>query len=274
MKLAFTVKVPEKSESFKDFEGKVEYLAKIGYDGVELAIRDPKEINAEKVKKIIDNFGLKVPTISTGEAYTTDGLSLSNAKPERATNAAKRIKSQIKLAAKFNSKVTIGLIRGKLDELRPEKSQRSFFTTMNTCDTWAGENNVYLLLEPLNRYETNFINTIEEADAFILKSELKNTRILADTFHMNIEEKSIDDTIFNYWYHISHVHIADNNRLAPGMGHLDFKTIFHVLKIIDVGCEKFITAEIILEPSFETAAWLALNYLKNIMLSLGGADEK
>lgn len=271
MKLAFTMKVPEKSDDFKDFEEKVKYLAKIGYDGVELAIRDPKNIDAEKVKKLIDDLRLKVPTISTGEAYIKDGLSLSGAKKKIRTRAVNRIKNQIEFAAGFGACVTIGLIRGWLDKESQYDSEERFTDSVYQCSEFAEKNKVNLLLEPLNRYETDFINTLEEADDFIYNFSIKNLFILADTYHMNIEEKSVSSSILKNEELIRHVHAADNNRLAPGQGHLNFKMIFWALR--EINYQRFITAEILLKPSFEIAAFQTMDFLKSI-IDLGGKNAK
>lgn len=264
MKLAFTVKVPEKSEDFKNFEEKVTYLAKIGYDGVELAIRDPKKIDAEKVKKLIDDFKMKVPTIATGEAYVRKSISLASVSDLMRNSAIERIKNQIELAAKFSSYVTIGLIRGQLNKRCWEESKKGFTDAMLECAEFAKNKDVNLLLEPLNRYETNFLNTIEEARNFIAELNADNVFILADTYHMNIEEKSMTDEFVATRNLIAHIHIADNNRLAPGQGHINFLLIFCVLKQI-INYNGFITAEIILKPDFKTAAMQTIDFLKRLL---------
>lgn len=274
MKLAFTVRVPEKTECLRDFYFKVKYLAELGYDGVELAVRDPKKINVKKVKEIIDNFGMKVPTISTGEAYTKDGLSLSDIGPGSLeyVEAIERIKGQVDFAANFNSRVTIGLVRGWFNEKYRDTSIRVFSNAVHICAQFAKEQNIVLLIEPLNRYETNFINTLQEAKNFISELKTDNVYILADTYHMNIEEKSITGSIIENKGLISHIHFADNNRLAPGQGHIDFLTILQTLKKINY--KGFITTEINLKPDFETAAFKTIKYLQPMINFWRDANEK
>lgn len=261
MKLAFVVKVPEKAENFKDFKEEVKYLAELGYNGAELAVRDPKKVDIEKVKKIIDDFKMKVPTISTGEAYVKEMLSLSSLSNLLRQEAIERIKNQIKLAANFKSRVTIGLIRGELSKKSWDESKTRFTDALLECAEFAKKRKVNLLLEPLNRYEANFINTLQEAKDFISKLKTDNVYILADTFHMNIEEISITDSIIENKELISHIHFADNNRLAPGQGHIDFPKIVQTLKKI-INYQGFVTAEIFLKPDFKKAAELTINYLK------------
>jgi len=261
IKLAFVVKAPEKAENFEDFKEKVKYLAELGYNGVELAIRDPKKVDIKKVKNIIDDFGMKVPTISTGKAYTKDELSLSSLNEQIRQKAIIRIKDQINFAASFKARVTIGLVRGWINERFSEKSKTRFFYALLECAEFAKKRRVNLLLEPLNRYETNFINTLKEAKKFISELKTDNIYILADTFHMNIEETSVTDSIIKNKELISHIHFADNNRLAPGQGHIDFPKIVQTLKKI-INYQGFVTAEILLKPDFKKAAELTINYLK------------
>jgi len=85
---------------------------------------------------------------------------------------------------------------------------------------------------------------------------------MADTFHMNIEEKSIYDRIIRADGYLEHIHFADSNRLAPGQGHIDFKQIIHALRQINYN--SFITAEILPIPNQYDAAKLTSDYLKSI----------
>ena len=92
MKLAFVVPL---GKNLKDFSLKIKKVAKLGYQGVELAVQDPKKINVVRVKEIIARAGLVVPTIATGSAYIKEGLSLSSSKKRVRSRAIERIKNQI-----------------------------------------------------------------------------------------------------------------------------------------------------------------------------------
>lgn len=86
---------------------------------------------------------------------------------------------------------------------------------------------------------------------------------MGDTFHMNIEEQSIYDAIKNARRYLAHFHLADNNRLAPGQGHLDFKKIIKALK--EIGYKGFVSAEILPKPDQYTAAKLAIEHIKSLI---------
>jgi sugar phosphate isomerase/epimerase len=122
-------------------------------------------------------------------------------------------------------------------------------------------------LEPINRYETNIFNTLEETANFLedKKSifDLERIGILADSFHMNIEEPIILDSINKYYDFIKHIHFADSNRWAPGYGHINFREIVKFLE--QKSYKDFISFEMLpLPENPEFSARKALEYIKNI----------
>lgn len=94
----------------------------------------------------------------------------------------------------------------------------------------AKDENVSLMVEPLNRYSTPYCCTLSDAIPLIKKCD--GFELMLDTFHMNIEEDSFEQTILNSQPNLSHMHFADNNRKMPGFGHIDFDTIVKSLKMI------------------------------------------
>jgi sugar phosphate isomerase/epimerase len=89
---------------------------------------------------------------------------------------------------------------------------------------------VYLILEPINRYETHFINRLEQAVEIVEAVGREHVQVMADFFHMSIEEANIASSVEAASKHIVHIHLADSNRLLPGHGHTDFRKSFQVLK--------------------------------------------
>jgi len=123
---------------------------------------------------------------------------------------------------------------------------------------------VRLTLEPVNRYESNFINTLQEGAEFIDRIGVSNIGLLADTFHMNIEEVSIYESIRQSKNYITHVHFADSNRWAPGYGHLDFQKIVETLK--EINYQGYISAEILPLPDQDSAAEMTIKTLNQVKL--------
>ena len=106
----------------------------------------------------------------------------------------------------------------------------------------AAANNTLAILEPLNRYETHFINRLEQAVEIVQAAgDPPGLKIMADFFHMNIEELHIEESIRAAGDYIAHVHLADSIRWLPGYGHLDFKPGFQALA--DIGFDKYMALE-------------------------------
>ena len=247
----------------EDFERSVKTVADLGFDGAELAIRNPKDLKVEDVINIIKENNLEVPAIGTGQAYGEEGLSFSD--PDEAVRkmAVDRIKDQIIFASHFGAQVIIGLIRGIIKE-NVDKTEAEEWTIdcLRKCTEFAKEYNIGLTLEPVNRYESNFINTLNEGIEFIKRVGASNLGLLADTFHMNIEEVSIYESIVQAKDYITHVHFADSNRWAPGCGHLDFTKIVHTLK--KIGYQGYVSAEILPFPDPDSCARFTAEHLNKI----------
>ena len=241
----------------------IKKVANLGFDGAELAVRNPKDLKVENVIKIIKENNLEVPAIGTGQAYGEEGLSFSD--PDEAIRkiAVKRINNQIIFASHFNAQVIIGLIRGEIKEgVDREKAEEWTIDCLRKCTEFAKEYNIQLTLEPVNRYESNFINTLSEGIEFIKRVSVSNLGLLADTFHMNIEEVSIYSSIIQAKDYISHVHFADSNRWAPGCGHLDFAKIVQTFKKISY--QGYVSAEILPLPDPDSCARLTAKTLDKL----------
>ena len=127
----------------------------------------------------------------------------------------------------------------------------------------ARRRDLYLLLEPVNRYETDYMNTLTHAAGIAEEAHHSHLGISADFFHMQIEELNIQESINKAGKWIKHVHVAENTRVEPGPGSLDFKPGFRALK--NVGYDKYIEIEA-RSLSGEAAVVLpkAIAYLKNL----------
>lgn len=233
------------------WESAVAHLASLGYDGVELAIRDPAEVDIGRVEAVVREAGLVVPALGTGQAYLRDGLSLSHTDPQVRRAAAERVAGHIRAAARLGSLVIIGLLRGRTDGGRQATLARFLEGMRPVLDAAAGAG-VRVVIEPINRYETDFLPTVEDTLSVIETSGAPHLGVLADTFHMNIEEATIEAALAAAGPRLWHVHTADSNRWAPGYGHLDFRAI--VATLARLGYGGFLSAEILPKPDPEEAA--------------------
>jgi sugar phosphate isomerase/epimerase len=262
MKLSLVVSVEETSFDAVavrgGWESAVRRLAELGYDGVELAIRDAAAIDAGRLEAAAREAGLEVPALGTGQAYLRDGLSLSSSDATARRVAADRAIGHVRLAARLGSLVIIGLLRGRVADGREATAARCLEGLRPVLDA-AASAAVRLVIEPINRYETDFLVTVGETLAFIEASGAPHLGVLADTFHMNIEEASIEGALQEAGDQLWHVHTADSNRWAPGFGHLDFPAI--VSALAGLGYQGFLSAEVLPKPDPETAARQTLRTL-------------
>jgi sugar phosphate isomerase/epimerase len=246
-----------------DFEAGVAKVAGWGYDGVEPAIRDPALVDAEELEGLVSNLGLMVPAIGTGQAWGEEGLSLTSDDPSERAAAIQRIRSHVPLAARLDATIILGLIRGITPEGQThERSMNYLIEAIRECAAVATETGVRFALEPLNRYETDLVHTVAEGMDLIDEVGADNFGLLLDTFHMNIEEAVIEDSIRSCGDRIFHFHVADSNRWHPGAGHLDFGSILEALSA--TGYQGFVSGEFMPLPDADTAAERSVTYLRNI----------
>jgi len=245
------------------FEENLCLIADLGYDGVELAVRDPSLVDAAGIPSLVTGFGLHVPAIGTGQAYLEERLSFANPDPAVRRDAVDRIKQQVEFAKKLGAQVIIGLIRGtcqQRDELADALDRVG--ECLLECGAYGTQHGVRLVVEPLNRYETTLLNSIGETVEFLERIRADNIGILADSFHMNIEEPSIEESLVRAGDRVTHVHVADSNREAPGHGHIDFRGLADTLA--KIGYDGFYSAEILPEPDGKTAIADAIVHMRSL----------
>jgi sugar phosphate isomerase/epimerase len=246
-----------------DFESNVAKIANWGYDGVELAIRDPKLVDAGELVHVVLARGLEVPAIGTGQAWGEEGLSFTDPDPAVRAAAIERIKSHIPLAARFNAVVILGLIRGITPKGQSHQRSMAYLVdALRECAAAAAPEGVRFALEPLNRYETDLIHTVTDGLDLIERVGAGNFGLLLDTFHMNIEDPVIEDAIRACGDRIFHFHVADSNRWHPGAGHLDFKSILDTL--FATGYQGYVSGEFMPLPDADTSAQRSIDYLRRI----------
>jgi sugar phosphate isomerase/epimerase len=252
-----------------DFEANLTKIAGWGYDGVELAIRDPSLVDADELERILAIHRLRVPAIGTGQAWGEERLSFTSDDLSVRIAAVERVIKHIPLAKRLNALIIIGLIRGITPTGSTHVQSMGFIiNSLQECCALAQNQGVRLVLEPINRYETDLIHNVVEGMSLLEQVGYSNLGLLLDTFHMNIEEKSIDESIRLCGKHIFHFHVADSNRWHPGAGHLDFTSILETL--VSTGYEGFISGEFMPQPDADTSARQNIAFLRQLEQSIKG----
>ena len=266
MKLALVVSIDETSFDAVAVRGSwadgVRMAATLGYEGVELAIRDPRTVDGQAIERTLRDSGLVTPAIGTGQAFLKEGLSLSDPDEGIRARAIERMEAHIHFAARFGAAVIIGLLRGRISGGRAATHAR-LDASLRALLPVAEREKVSILFEPINRYETDFLARVEDVLAVVDRMGSPALGVLADTFHMNIEEASIEKALRLAGQRLRLVHAADSNRLAPGWGHLDFTSIVGTLR--DIGYRGFLSAEILPRPDPLAAARQTIAHLRPLL---------
>ena len=267
MKLSIVLSTQPASFQAATFKGDLETnlrsIAALGYDGVELAIRDPQQTDYGKLERLAGQCGLAVPAIGTGQAWGEEGLSFTDPDASIRQAAIERIKSHIPGAARFHAVIIIGLLRGIVKPgVEAGQAMDWLVHALSECCSAARPHGVRLALEPINRYETSLINNITQGLDLIERLGMENFGLLLDTFHMNIEEPGMEAGIQKCGERIFHFHVADSNRWAPGSGHLDFKSILAALS--RTGYRGYVSGEFLPIPDAATSARQGIDCLRRV----------
>lgn len=222
---------------------KLDNLAQYGYEGVEFwgaQFIDTdgggmRKQRVAEVQRLTENHSVKASTICAGYR----GALLDADRRER-DRAMQDIETLLYAAGEIGAVgvIVVPLFGGpRISDLAPYASAVELETELlckllEPLSATAAKAGSYILLEPLNRYETHFINRLEQAAAICRRVGGSHLKLMADFFHMNIEERDIPQAIRQAKDYVAHVHLADSTRLLPGYGHTDFRSGFAALKEI------------------------------------------
>lgn len=216
-----------------------ERLKRCGYDGIELSA-EPYG-NFENIKEVIQKYDLICTSLCGIYPLERD---MSSDDPKVRKNAVKYIKDSIDMAVYMKCKTLI-VVPSAVGKNKPDSTyfkawENSKEGLMEAAD-YAEKKGVYLALEAINRFETFLINQIEKSIKMVEELKHPNVKLMADLFHMNIEERDIVKALEAAAKYLIHVHLADNTREPPGMGHTDFCKVFNTLQ--KIGYTDYLTME-------------------------------
>jgi sugar phosphate isomerase/epimerase len=248
--------------------------ARLGYDGVELHLLRADQVDPVDTQKRMNEHGLTLVTIGTGMAAKVEGLTFADPNPEVRRQAVLRVKEHIPLAAALGSGITIASVMGRLgdDSLQRPRRRAAALSCLAECCNAAASAGITIFLEALNRYESDYLNKLEDTLSVITELETHNLKLLADTFHMNIEEADLSASLHRAGPHLGLVHFVDSNREAPGHGHLDMVRVMKTLK--EINYQGFLSFEILPLPNPQQAAEDALSFARRILSILSSPDTR
>ena len=227
--------------------------ARLGFDAVEVFPSAPDAIDPAHLRGLLEQHGLALAAVGTGAGWVIRHLTLTHADPAIRRQATDFIRSIIDLAGPFGAPGIIGSMQGRWGESVDRNTALGWLSeALDDLGEHAKSFGVPLLYEPLNRYETNLINTVGDGVRLLESLATRNVRLLADLFHMNIEEADLGEAIRAGGPHVGHLHFVDSNRRPAGNGHLDYPPIVAALEAI--GYAGFASAEALPYPDPDAAA--------------------
>ena len=233
----------------------IKKVKEMGYDILEVAVENKDLIDWPSLKKLAKEAGIKI-TISGAFGPDRD---ISSTDPAVRKNGLSYIIDCVKIAADMGSPIFTGPVYsavGKTRIVSPEqkKQERDWcIQNLKEAAAVAADHGIIIGVEPLNRFETDMINTAEQALSLVKEIDHKNIRISLDTFHCNIEEKNVPNAIRMVGKELlCHVQANECDRGTPGTGHLDWTGIKQALA--DINYEGAMVIETFGAPSKELAA--------------------
>jgi sugar phosphate isomerase/epimerase len=258
MKTAVTLcRVPEMAGGPFVFHDELEFsfakAAACGFDAVELFFAGPDEVPVESIRELCEKHALGVAAIGSGAGMVKHGLSLTDRSVEKRTRALDFILGMVKFGGQLGAPVILGSMQGRWSgDVSREQALAYLAVALEIIDKAAGDAGVPFIYEPLNRYETNLFNRLVPAAEFLDQHKLPNVVLLADLFHMNIEETDLAASLVQAGKRVGHVHWADSNRHAMGGGHTDPAPVMAAL--LEISYQGYISAEVFTQGDPETAA--------------------
>ena len=227
--------------------------AAFGFDAVEIFPSSAAETDAGEVARLCATHGLRVAAVGTGAGWVTHKLRLTDADPGIRRRAIKFVADLVDFAGRFGAPAIIGSMQGRAEGAVTRGQAFTWLVeALEEVGPRAEAHGVPVLYEFLNRYETNLCNNVAEALALIGALRTTNVRLLCDLFHMNIEEIDVAGALRQAGPRVGHVHFADSNRRAAGLGHTDFTPIVAVLR--ETGYAGYLSAEVFAQPDAQAAA--------------------
>ena len=230
-----------------------EQASALGFDAIEIFPPNADALDVAAIRDLLSEHQLAVAAVGTGGGWVVNKWTLTHADAEVREQARGFIRGIVEKAAALGAPAILGSMQGRWEgDVSRAQALAWLAEALDELGNFAGDHGQPFLYEPLNRYETNLIHRTGEAAAWLRQLPTRNVRILSDLFHMNIEESDIADALRAGGDLIGHVHFADSNRHAIGLGHTDVAPIIAALR--EINYKGYLSAEILPLPDSATAA--------------------
>ena len=227
--------------------------AELGYDAVEIFAPAADAVDHQHLRELLDRHQLALAAVGTGAGWVKHRLQLADADGAKRLAASQFVRSIIDFGGAFGASAIIGSMQGRSGDGVDKATARGYLAdALDELGEYASQYNTPLIFEPLNRYETNQVNTVADGVALLEGLSTTNVALLCDLFHMNIEEDDVAEAVRFGGKHVGHVHFVDSNRRPVGHGHLDMRTAVAALR--EIGYQGYLSAEAFPYPTPDAAA--------------------
>jgi sugar phosphate isomerase/epimerase len=268
MKSAVTIcLVPEARQGpfvFHDgLEAGCRAAAELGFDAVEVFPESAAGLPAAELATLLTASSLGLAAVGTGAGWVKHRWHLCHADADVRAQARSFIGAIVDVAGGFGAPAIIGSMQGSGGgDVSRETALEWLAASLHALSDRAARHGQVLLYEPLNRYETNLFNRQADAAAFLRDRGIANVKLLCDLFHMNIEEADLAATLAACGELVGHVHWADSNRRAMGLGHTDPRPIVQALR--SIGYQGHLSAEVFSVPTPIDAARTTIESIRSV----------
>lgn len=252
------VPFPLRGKTYEECARQAELL---GFDGIELQIQDPKYYNGRELKQMLDSHGLGASAVTTGLAYTMEGMSMTHPDPKVRAATVERLKRQLDLAKELDSQILIGYLRGRKGPDRSDQEFEDILTeTLGEVVEYGASIQTPTVFEQINRNDGDVFNSTERTMSFLEKFHSDWLLYNGDTYHMLTEDFDVPAAIHRSLSKLVLFHVSDEGRNLPDDKHFDFHQAANVLK--EAGYEKWVSIECKPLPDSLTATRQGIEYLK------------
>jgi len=238
--------------------------AELGFDAVEVFPESAAGVLPVELVRLLSSANLSLAAVGTGAGWVKHRWHLCHADAAVRSQAREFIGAIIDVAGDLGAPAIVGSMQGVCTgDVSRDTALAWLAESLHELGARAARHGQMLLYEPLNRYETNLCNRQADAAAFLRDHGIAHVKLLCDLFHMNIEEEDMAGALTNSGDLVGHVHWADSNRRAMGLGHTDPRPIVEALR--SIGYHGHLSAEVFPWPTPSDAARTTIDGIRTLL---------
>lgn len=252
----------DSASSLGSFTNLLDLLSGCGLYGIELNLMELSSISTGQLERMLARQNLKLTYIATGAYAKHRHLSISSFDSEIRKASIEGCKENIRYAASLGAGIIIGYLKNNAPLENKKEAELLLEASLSELGEFAEEEQVAVLLEATNRYESCVANSISETAAIVQKIGCPSLSLLPDTYHMNIEEGRPLDALATHRGFYHNLHLSDNNRFFPGLGCIDFSR--YLKQLDELHYQGTLGIEGILQRDLKTDLQRSVAYLAEI----------